>query len=315
MKAINIPAMMAIAIMLTTAGCKKDLKNQGTDNYTSTAAFLAANAVSMQHYSVDATAGGNFTSPQGTKVTVAPNSFLTQTGGAVSGAVDISFKDIYNKSDMLLSMVPTMLYYGAPIKSGGEFYIKASQGGSALILTGLQPIVVVQPLNGRAMDTLMMPMRRVTDSIGQNQGIVWAINGTDTLRETPSGYVFSLYTFAQPVDSGSWCNSDNSTYFSAYQQGTLTLTETDTASYGTAVFLVFSGLNSMVHVYEGGQNIYPYSYAPIGLQCTVVAVGTKGGNLYASFTPITISNNQNVNFSLTATTTTDFKNHLNQLNN
>jgi hypothetical protein len=314
MKAIKITAMVAMAIILMTAGCKKD--NSSPDNYANTNAFFATNGVAMQHYTVDAVSGGTFTTPQGTVVTVAPNSFLTQTGGPVTGSVDISFKDIYKKSDMLMSFVPTITFYGAPIKSGGEFYIKASQSGSALILTGMKPILVAQPLNGKPVDSAMAPMVRVQDTIGQGQtGLIWAINGIDTVRNSPSGYVFSLYTFQNPPDSGSWCNSDNSSYFSAYTQGTLTLTETDTAQYGTYVFLVFSGLNSMVHVYNGAGSAFPYYYAPIGLQCTVVAVGTKGGKLYASFTPITISNNLNVNFSLSPTTTTAFKSSLQQLDN
>jgi hypothetical protein len=315
MKAIKISAMVAMAILLMTAGCKKDTTS-GPDNYANLSAFYAANGVALQHYTVDAAAGGSFTSPQGTVVTIAPNSFLTKTGGAVTGSVDVDFKDIYKKSDMLMSFVPTVAFYGAPIKSGGEFFIKASQGGNALILTGLKPILVAQPLNGKPIDSAMVPMVRVQDTVGQGQtGLVWAINGSDTVRNSPSGYVFSLYTFANPPDSGSWCNSDNPSYFSAYTQGTLTLTETDTAQYGTTVFLVFSGLNSMVHVYNGTGSTFPYYYAPIGLQCTVVAVGTKGGKLYASFTPITITNNLNVNFSLSPTTTSAFKSSLQQLDN
>jgi len=315
MKAIKISARLLVAIVFMITSCKKESPITGsTDNYASTAAFFAANAVPLQHYTVDAVAGGNFTSPQGTKVVVSPNSFVAQGGGAVNGSVDIYFKDIYNKSDMLLSQIPTTMYYGPPIKSGGEFYIKASQGGSALILTGNTPIVITQPFNGKPADSAMLPMTSVRDTAQSD--IVWAVNGTDTVRESPSGYVFSLYTFQQPVDSGSWCNSDNPNYFSAYPQGVLTINETDTAAnYGTTVFLVFSNLNAMVHVYEVSANTFPYSYAPIGLQCTVVAVGTKNGKLYASFKPITISNNQTVSFSLSATTTTAFKAQLSQLNN
>lgn len=310
MKTIKSAVMVTMVLVLSATGCKKDSASVA-DNYSSTSAFFASNGVQTQHYTVDAVAGGSFTSPQGTVVMIAPNSFLTQSGGAVTGTVEIDFKDIYKKSDMLLSLAPTVSF-GGPIKSGGEFFIKASQGGTAVKLTGNKAMVVNQPLNGKPIDTAMVPMRRV-DSPGSQTGMIWGINGTDTVRYTPSGYVFSLYNFSSPPDSGSWCNSDNPSYFSAYTQGTLTLTSTDTAQYGTAVFLVFTGLNSMVHVYNGAGTTFPYYYAPIGLPCTVVAVGTKGGKLYSSFTPITISSGLNVNFSLSPTTTTDFKTHLQQL--
>ena len=70
----------------------------------------------------------------------------------------------------------------------------------------------------------------------------------------------------------------------------------------------------MVHVYNYGTNTFPYLYAPQGLQCTVVAVGVKGGTVYSSFTPITITSNQTVNFSMTATTTAAFESALTALN-
>jgi hypothetical protein len=52
----------------------------------------------------------------------------------------------------------------------------------------------------------------------------------------------------------------------------------------------------------------------VGLECTVVAVGVKDKTLYSSFTPITISNNQIVNFTLSSTTTTAFIAQLKLLN-
>jgi len=101
-------------------------------------------------------------------------------------------------------------------------------------------------------------------------------------------------------------------------QTTLSLRPTDNAdSFHTDVFLVFKTINSMVHVYRG-YNLtfqeFPYNYAPVGLACTVVAIGIKNGVLYSSFTPITISNNQIVNFTLSSTTTDAFIAQLKSLN-
>lgn len=70
----------------------------------------------------------------------------------------------------------------------------------------------------------------------------------------------------------------------------------------------------MVHVYNDVGNAFPYNYAPVGLPCTVVAIGVKDGKVYSSFTPITISANQTVSFSMSETTTADFKSQLAALN-
>jgi hypothetical protein len=195
---------------------------------------------------------------------------------------------------------------GKPLKSGGEFFIRAKSGGAAVNLAFPNAIKVSQPFNGWPVDSGMTAFKRDTNKV-----FVAAFDSS-SVADSATNYVFSLYSFSAPVDSGTWCNSDNSSYFAAYPQTTITMKGNDSASlYGTAVFLVFHNLNSMVHVYNGGYSSFPYVFAPVGFQCTVVAVGVdKTGKLYSSFVPITISNNDVVNFSLSATTTAAFETQL-----
>lgn len=286
------------------------------DNYSSIGDFFNKNATPMQTFTVSAATGGTFTTPQGTIVSVGANAFMDQSYNPItSGTVTIEFKDFYKKSDMLLNDMPTTYYTGGALKSGGEFFIKAMQGNNVLQLMGAQPIVVNQPFIGAGIDTGMKAM----GIFGGTGPAAWNPAPRDTfgvpydsLTMSLSQYVFSIYQFNAPVDSGSWCNSDNPTFFAAYTQTSLTMIANDSVSvYGTYVFLLFKNLNSMVHVYDYRLNSngesFPYIYAPIGLPCTVVAVGVKNGTVYSSFTPITISANQTVNFTLSPTTTAAFK--------
>ena len=318
----NLIKLICIVAIVAIVSCKKKDTTPVstptptptvTDNYSSIADFFSKNNIAMQTYSISATTGGSFTTPQGTVVTIPPNAFLTQSFTGVSGNVTIQFKDLYKKSDMFLSNMPPMLSYGAPLKSGGEFFIKVIQNNAALILNTGASITVAQPaaLTG-GLDTLniQQPFIVQQDTFGTG----WAAWQADSVFYTTSDYIFGLYNFNSPIDSGSWCNSDNSSYFSAYPQTTLTLHPNDSLSvYQTTSFLMFSNLSSMVHVYDNGTN-FPYYYAPQGLQCTLVAIGVKGGKLYSSFVPITISANQTVNFSLSETTTDAFKTALKALN-
>ncbi len=266
----------------------------------------------MQTYTISGTAGGQFLTPQGTTVVIPPNAFVDQNNNPVTGSVTIQFKDIYKKSDMLLSNKPTQMQFGAPLKSAGEFFVKATVNNAPVFLGTGKKITVKQPLVTGPADTAMVPFVLAPDSFNLNAA--WQQNPFDSLYVTASQYVFSLYQFSYPADSGTWSNSDNSTFFSAYTQTALTLHANDNpVDYSTDVFLVFKTVNSMVHVYRSG-NDYPYLYAPVGLQCTMVAVGIKGSKLYAAFVPVTIGNNQTVNFSLTQITTADFKNQLKALN-
>lgn len=305
---------------ISFVSCKKDdgsgSSSSSVENYSSVNDFLSKNQPKIQEYIINASLGGTFTSPQGTKVTIPANAFLTQLNTPVTGNVTIQFKDIYRKSDMLFADMPTMIEFTQPLKSGGEFFIKAISNNSGLLLANGKKIVVEQPaaLTG-GIDTAnaMLPFIQL-DTMFMNIG--WFPSIQDSVTSTVNYYIYSLYQFSTPADSGTWCNSDNSTFFSMYPQTDLTLIPNDDINlYGTQVFLVFKDISSMIHVYQN----YPlynfkYDYSPVGLECTVVTVGVKDGKLFSSFTPITISNNQTLNFSLNPISVAEFKNKLNALN-
>jgi hypothetical protein len=276
--------------------------------------FYAVNAVKSQPFSVNAAVGTTFTSSQGTLITVPANAFVTLGGTPVTGTVDIEYKELYKKSDMLFSDKPTVLTDGRPLKSGGEFFIKATSNGAAVQLTPGYHITVEQPFNGFLFDPAMTAFTALTDTFAWVPANNAAVNDS-ALGYSYTSYIFGLYAFSSPEDSGTWCNSDNGTFFSAYPQTSLTLHQSDDHDlYNADVFLIFSGINSMVHVYYSLGNDYPYLYAPQGLNCTVVAVGIRDSTLYSSFTPITIGTNQTVNFSLHQTTDEDFHQQVDALN-
>src|ERR1700722_16192999 len=307
LKAFTAGAILFILWLLNS--CIKDKTTPILDKYSSLQDFYAKNGVPIQTYNINGSTGGSFTTSQGTIVIVPANCFNDRYGNLVTGPVTILFKDIYTKSDMLLSNMTPMTYYGGPLKSGGEFFIKAISNGNAVTLNGNGPIKVSQPLNNWAADKMMQPFRVIADSFN----VGWQPSPKpDTVSSSLSGYVFALYSFGSPADSGTWCNSDNSSYFSAYPQTQFTIQTTDDSinMNNISVFLVFTGLNSLVHVYQDYNNLlsFPYGYAPQGLPCTVVAVETRAnGQLRSAFVPTTITANGTVNFNCTPTTTAAFK--------
>jgi hypothetical protein len=316
----NIKFLSGLLILtLLFYSCKKDKKNDHTptnnqQNYTSLTDFYKKNGVKKQVYRIDASTGGSFTSPKGTVVTVPANCFVTAGNVPASGEVTIEFKDIYSKSDMLLSDVPTNFFDGTPLKSGGEFFINALLDDQPLQIAAGMNIQVEQPLNGLAQDTAMQAMILLPkDTIqgGNNGGGGWYIDPNSDLLWNSSSYVFTLYQFDTNNGAGTWCNSDNSSYFQAYPTTSLTVNKIN--GYNMDVFLVFKNVSSMVHVYENG-NEYPYSAAPLGFECTVVAIGVKEGKLYASFNPVTITSNLSINPVFVEISTEDFKTQINALN-
>ncbi|HWY97916.1 MAG TPA: hypothetical protein VNY36_02415, partial [Bacteroidia bacterium] len=112
-KTITVSFLLAIGLF---TACKKNEPilpattntSTNTDHYSSLQDFFAKNGVPLQTYTVNGNSGGNFTTPQGTKVIVPANCFIDKLGNPVTGNVTIQFKDIYAKSDMLLSNMTTM---------------------------------------------------------------------------------------------------------------------------------------------------------------------------------------------------------------
>lgn len=310
--------ILAFVAIITSISCRKDDGiGKGNSGYASINDFYVRNGVALETYNVDATTGGSFISTKGTQIIVPANAFVTQGGSSVSGNVTLEFKDIYKKSDMLLSDRGTNLIGGDVLVSAGEFFIKAIANNDPLEIAPGKSISIIQPQDTIVMDSLMQAFEGAIDSVTPHRlGPVWkpapAIN-TVTLVNL-SAYLFSLYTFSSPISQGTWCNSDNPYFFSAYPQTTLTVTSSDNYWQDNMdVFLVFSNLNSMVHVYKNVSS-FPYDHAPEGFDCTVVAIGIMNGDLYSSFTPITITTNLSVDLTLTKTTTSDFKSRLELLN-
>ncbi len=310
---------IVLAFVFVVSSCKKDNEtdpvNADPITYTSVREFLSGNEKPTQVYFINGSSGGVFTSSQGTEVNIPAQAFVTQSGSPVTGIVTIQFNDLFRKSDMLLADKPTTTTFGTPLKSGGEFFIKALQNGAPVLLANGKNIEVALPaaLTG-GMDSVNIqePFILINDSASQ---LAWAPDPGATVFYDAGNYVYSMYQFSSPADSGTWCNSDNSSFFDAYPQVQLTFETANVTDYDVELFLVFKNIASMVHVYPNWFNSgeYKYSYAPQGLQCTLVALGLKNGILYSAFKTITITQSLTVNYTFTPTNSEEFKAVLNTL--
>ncbi|MFL5730184.1 MAG: hypothetical protein ACJ75J_11920, partial [Cytophagaceae bacterium] len=270
---ISFFTILAIGL-IGLLSCKKDKEVTPAGTTSSTEELHQKYGEPTKSYTIHASSGGSFTTEKGTKVTIPANCFVNSGNQIISGDVTIHFKDITSKSEMLFSDMATIFHDGTPLVSGGEFFIQAQAGDTAVQIAAGAKIDIEQPFKGQG-DTAMAPMILPKDTAqggqaGQNPG--WIVNQNNTVTVSGSSYVFSLYQFDYPLSAGTWCNSDNPYYFSAFTQTSLTVH--CNTSYNPDVFLLFHDENSMIHVYWGFTgDEYIYSYAPIGKECTVVAVG------------------------------------------
>ncbi|HTA62626.1 MAG TPA: hypothetical protein VK835_09230, partial [Bacteroidia bacterium] len=232
----TISKLFFIAIVISIVSCKKDIKTApptpAAASYNTIWDFFPNMGVALQVYTINAGTGGSFTSPQGTSVTIPANAFLTSSHVPVTGNVIIQFKDIYKKSDMFLENMPTQLYNSAPLKSGGEFFINPIQNNASLILASGKKITVSQPASLTGGVNAAFPqqaylwkdtiMRATNCTVcPQYMAIVpiWSLANTDTVQTIAQNYIFSLYprydSSSTTNNSGTWCNSDNASYFAS----------------------------------------------------------------------------------------------------
>ena len=70
--------------------------------------FFEERGERSQQFTVNASTGATITGNEGTKITIPANAFVTAGGAAVTGNVTFELKEIFDKSEMILSNRPTI---------------------------------------------------------------------------------------------------------------------------------------------------------------------------------------------------------------
>lgn len=302
----------SLLLVMAVSSCKEEPTGEPETGYGSTADFFAANASPMQVYNIDGATGGNITTPKGTVITIPAAAFINQNGDSIVGNVQIDFKDVYKKSEMVLNLLSTHIFWNyQPLKSAGMFYFKAGQGSEQLALRPGKSIMVAQPLNGLPVDTGMQAYWfRTEDGISGWAPVSWG-GTTDSLTFTNTNYIYYLNSV---FGSGNWYNTDNPDVFPGYPLTTLyLLPPSDFSAYSVVAFLYFSDINTVIKLSPHSSKLI-YDYVPVGRECTIITLGIKDQIMYASLTPITIVDSMTVNVPLYETTEADFLAQLNSLN-
>ncbi|RZS98935.1 hypothetical protein [Aquimarina brevivitae] len=132
---------MTLLIVLLVS-CKSDDDTQpfeeSFDGEALQQAIQEARAENVQSFAITAETGGEVQGEEGTILSFGPNAFEDQNGNPVTGSVTIELLEVYDKSKMVLAKLPTNGKRPdgtvETLKSGGEFFINATQAGENLTL-------------------------------------------------------------------------------------------------------------------------------------------------------------------------------------
>lgn len=280
------------AVDIATAEEFKNIKDIALDNLT-------------QNFSFNADDGNiTLTSANGVQININGNC-LTLNGNPVTGQVQLEYVELFEKGNMLTTNKPTMgtLPNGDKtlLISGGEFFIEATQNGSALDTTcGLQ-LIIPASLTGGA-DPLMSLWEGEIDA---EDNLTW-----DEVEDaTGQGGVFvegsEYYGLLQGFG---WSNVDR--FYSDPRPKTLIQVQAPIGYNFTnsAVYLSYDGEDSglaALDTYDGTLNLFSehYGQIPIGLECHVIFVTEDNGIWRYAIKPVTIVANDIITFTMDDTTT------------
>jgi hypothetical protein len=250
----------------------------------------------VQTFTLDASAGGTVTGAQGTRITFAPGAVGLE-GVPAEGDVQIELVEIYDRSSMVLTDRATMGIREdgslEALKSAGQFFINAKQGGADLDVTG-QIMVESRGIDPVTVDP-EMTLFRAGDDLGDNGN--WEIDnktadGLNPVRareDQQGGAVRYFYT----LDDFGWTNLDR---WYSYTGDTTELWVQAPAGYdgsNAAVYLTYDGeptaLASM-DIYDDGLGMFSEHYGriPVGQQVHFILITEIDGQLHYAIQGATI---------------------------
>ncbi len=269
-----------------------------------------------QTFSLNSATGGDVTGSQGTIIRFFANSFLKANGDPVTGSVSIKLIEIYKKSDMLLTKMPTQGRNDAgeiaTLVSGGEFYVNATQGAEQLKPNGTFMILAPTAKTGGD-DVNMKPFEGVKECDANGCDVVWKKQDRDikigpNQNGTPNGGSNGQSAYQVFQSQFGWTNIDR--WYSDPRPKTTIFVDVPDGYDNTncAVYLSYDGLGSalaLFDTYNASTALFTehYGLIPIGLPVHFIMVSVINGQWYYAIHGATIVSNHVETFTTLQPTT------------
>ncbi|MFD2942644.1 hypothetical protein [Flavobacterium notoginsengisoli] len=274
-----------------TAAAFKSINEKGVKRNTQNFTMTAGNGVVT------------LTSAKGVKLYI-NGDCLTKNGNPVTGQVDIEYIELFDKGNMLVTNKPTMGIMPDGKKnlliSGGEFFIKATQGGVELQTSCYMNMIVPTALTN-GYDNLMTLWTGVIDEDGE---LAWkdgrGADGKGGVQGEGNNYYVTFGNFG-------WTNVDR--FYSDPRPKTTILVDVPEGYDNTnsAVYLSYDGegnnaLAKLDTYTAEGLFSEHYGQIPVGLACHIIFATEDNGNWRYAIKGVTTTSNAVYTFTLAETT-------------
>jgi hypothetical protein len=260
-----------------------------------------------QNFTITAGTGViTLTSAKGVKLNI-NGDCLTKNGVAVTGAVDIEYIELFDKGNMLITNKPTMGVMPDGKKnlliSGGEFFIKATQGGVELKTSCYMNLIIPAALTD-GVDNTMTLWNGIIDDKGE---LAWeqpkpnadGTGGKGGVQGEGTNYYVTFGNFG-------WTNVDR--FYSDPRPKTTLLADAPDGydNNNSVVYLSYDGegtnaLAKLDTYTAAGLFSEHYGQIPIGLKCHVIFVTEDNGQWRYAIKAVTVAANDVYTFTLAET--------------
>lgn len=308
MKSMKWMIVGSLAVAMVAVGCNKESSGGGTvqpqTGHALRDAFNAHVAGATQDFTVNASTGGTITGANGTTVVFQPNAFITASGSAVTGTVDVQLVEALAIGDMIWLNKQTVGNDNGTarmLRSGGELRLTATSAGAQLRVVPNSVWISVPD------ETPDPAMQRFMGRTMDDGNMIWDPVDTSTITINQDS-IFNEPFYMFTTDSLGWINCD---YFYNYPSTTM-LQATVPGNQpidSTMCWIAFPSENAVMNMYEINPSTFEtWQVVPVGMQAVVIGLYRSGTSYYSSFNNITISNNMTVPMTFTATSLAQFQN-------
>ena len=269
------------------------IKEQGVKNVTQNFTTTAGNGLIT------------LTSAKGVVITLNGNA-LTKNGNPVTGAIDITYIELFDKGRMLVTNKPTMGVMAngnhAMLKSGGEFFIKASQGGVDLVTISNITLVVPTNLTGGLDNTMTL----WAGAVDTKDELVWRAADAVGANGTKGGVDGGQNSYYVTFGNFGWTNVDR--FYSDPRPKTTILVGAPQGYNNTnsAIYLSYDGegqnaLAKLDTYTAAGLFSEHYGQIPVGLACHIIFATEDNGQWRYAIKAVTITAGATYTFTLAET--------------
>jgi len=239
----------------------------------------------------------------GTKLIIPKNAI-----SHIEGEIKIFFKELFNKSDLVLNNIPTNINHGKWLETGGSFFIQIQDVNGARIFLN-ENIKLEFPIDEGISETTNMSVWAgdgevtFTNQNEPNEFSVWRNisfqNATANVEINESTNEFIMYTPAY-----NWINCDyvfESNIELTKVKVKITNMEIDPSEINT--FIVLKNINSVLRLEQNEFNFESFSI-PIDEEAYLISVAVKN-EIYLKIEPFVIKENQEISLSLNPVDTSE----------